>query len=419
MSGNLRILLLSINYAPEITGIGKYNGEMGEWLAERGHEVRVLTAPPYYPEWRVKEGYSARGYQRERIAGVRVWRCPVWVPAEPSGAKRLLHLASFAAGSLPAMLYQIPWRPDVIMVTEPPLACVPQAWLTARLSGAKAWLHILDFEVDAALQLGMLKALGGAQRYFYNIESFLMRRLDRVSTISGNMRQRILKKGVNEDRAQLFPNWSDTDFVRPMPQDNEVRREFGVGSEEVLVLHAGNMGEKQGLDLVLDVADRLRARAEIRFVMVGEGAARDRLERAARRRRLDNVHFFPLQSLERLPLMLAAGDIHLVVQRREAADLVMPSKLTNILAAGRPSVATADPGTELYKVLNEHQCGITIPPDSVTNLAAGIVELADNIEMREQLGQNARRYAERYLDKDAILSRFENSLRDLVEAKQR
>ncbi len=107
----------------------------------------------------------------------------------------------------------------------------------------------------------------------------------------------------------------------------------------------------------------------------------------------------------------------MVVQRREAADLVMPSKLTNILAAGRPSVATADPGTEIYKVLNGHQCGITVPPDSVTDLATGIVELADNTEMREQLGQNARRYAERYLDKDAILSRFENSLRDLVEVE--
>src|SRR5215210_6145190 len=116
--------------------------------------------------------------------------------------------------------------------------------------------------------------------------------------------------------------------------------------------------------------------------------------------------------------MLAAGDIHLVVQRREAADLVIPSNLTNILAAGRPSVATADPGTEIYEVLNEHKCGITTTPDSVTELVAGIVELASNAEMREQIGQNARLYAEKYLDKDEILSRFENALRDLIEVKQ-
>lgn len=409
----LRILIHSINYAPEVTGIGKYNGEMGEWLAERGHEVRVLTAPPYYPQWRVMEGYSARGYRRERIAGVEVWRCPVWVPAKPSGVKRILHLASFAAGSFPAMLRQIPWRPDIVMVTEPPLFCVPQAWLTARLSGAKAWLHILDFEVEAALQLGILRGWSNVQRLLYSIEYFLLRRLDRVSTISGKMWQRVVEKGVPEDRTQLFPNWSDTASVRPMPRDNQVRREFGVESEKVLILHAGNMGEKQGLDLVLDAADQLRERTEIQFVMVGEGAARERLELTARQRRLDNVHFFPLQPLERLPLMLAAGDIHLVVQRREAADLVMPSKLTNILAAGRPSVATADPGTEIYEVLNEHECGITTTPSNVTELVASIVELAGNAGMREELGQNARRYAEHYLDKDEILSRFEDSLRDL------
>jgi colanic acid biosynthesis glycosyl transferase WcaI len=202
-----------------------------------------------------------------------------------------------------------------------------------------------------------------------------------------------------------------------MPRDNEVRREFGIGSDELLVLYAGNMGEKQGLDLVLDAADRLRERAEIQFVMVGAGAGRERLERAAGQRRLNNVRFFPVQSLERLPLMLAAGDIHLIVQRREAADLLMPSKLTNILAAGRPTVATADPGTELYEILNEHNCGITKSPGSVTELVAGITELADNAERREQLGQNARRYAEHYLDRDVILSRFEESLRDLVKVR--
>ncbi len=411
----LRILINSINYAPEVTGIGKYNREMCEWLTERGHEVRIVTAPPYYPQWRVMEGYSARKYQRELMASVQVWRCPIWVPAKPSGIKRMLHLASFAASSFPALLCQIPWRPDIVMVTEPPLFCVPQAWLTTRLSGTKVWLHILDFEVDAAVQLGMLKGWDRAHRFLYAIEYVLLRGVDRVSTISGKMWQRVVKKGIPEDRTQLFPNWADTHFVLPLPRDNEVRREFGVRPDEILVLHAGNMGEKQGLDLVLDVAEQLRERADIKFVMVGEGAARERLERAARQRGLDNVRFFPVQPLERLPLMLASGDIHLVVQRQEAADLVMPSKLTNILAAGKPSIATADRGSELYEVLNQHNCGITTTPGSVTELLTAVVELADNTNVREQLGRNARQYAQSHLDKDKILSKFEEDLRGLVE----
>jgi len=283
------------------------------------------------------------------------------------------------------------------------------------LSGAKTWLHIQDFEVDAALHLGILKGWERLWSLLHRVEYFLMRGVDRVSTISEKMRRRVVEKGICEDRTRLFPNWADDELVRPMQRDNEVRREFGVGSNDVLVLYAGNMGEKQGLDWVLDAAERLRERTSIRFVMVGDGAAQKRLKRVASERKLHNVCFFPVQSVERLPLMLAAGDIHLVVQRREVADLAMPSKLTNILAAGRASVATADTGTAIYEVLGRHQCGITTTPADVRELAAGIVGLAEDAKTRERLGKNARRYAEAYLAKDKILPQFESKLQELVQ----
>src|SRR5215213_8994108 len=265
MSGALRILLHSNSYAPEVTGTGKYNSEMCEWLAAHGHEVRVVMPPPFYPEWRVREGHWAWAYRRERIGGVEVWRCPTWVPAEPSGIKRIAHLASFAASSFPSMLLQVPWRPTVVIVTGPPAFCFPGAWLTARMSGAKLWLHILDFELDAALQLGMLSMGGSIRRFLYATERLLLRRANRVSTISEKMLQRLSDKGVPENRSWLCPNWADTDLVLPLARDNEVRQEFGVGPDQVLVLYAGNMGEKQGLELVLDAADRLRERVDIQF----------------------------------------------------------------------------------------------------------------------------------------------------------
>lgn len=414
----MRILIHSINYAPEITSTGKYVGEMGEWLVAQGHEVRVVTAPPYYPAWQVMEGYSALRYRRERIAGAEVWRCPTWVPAKPSGTKRLLHLASFAVGSFPAMLGQVTWRPEVVMVTEPPVLCVPSSWLVARLCRAKMWLHIMDFEFDVAVHLGMLRGSSGSvRRLLYHVERLLMQRADRISTISERMRYKILEKGISADRTRLFPNWSDIEFVRPLPQDDAVRQEFGAGPNDVLVLHAGNMGEKQSLELVLDAAEQLKDRTEIKFALVGAGAARAKLEEIAEQRRLTNVRFFPVQPLERLPALLAAGDIHLVVQRREAADLVMPSKLTNILAAGKPSIATADPGTALHDIVHGYECGVTTSPGSVAELAASVVELADNPGMRQRLGWNARRYAESYLDKGELLRDFENSLKELVVAR--
>jgi colanic acid biosynthesis glycosyl transferase WcaI len=411
----MKVLIHGINYAPEIIGTGKYTGELGQWLAARGHEVRVVTAPPYYPAWRVGEGYSAGEYRRERIAGVDVWRCPLWVPEKPSGLKRLLHLASFAASSFPIMVRQALWRPDVVLLIEPPLFGAPAAWLTARLCGAGRWMHIQDFELDAATGLGLMD-IRRVRWAIYGVERLLLRGAQRVSTITEAMRRTVVEKGVREKRTRLLPNWSDVEFVRPMARDDEVRKEFGAGPDDVLVLYAGNMGEKQGLDLILDAADELKDRGHIKFAMVGTGATRQRLENAAVRRGLANVRFFPAQPLERLPLTLSAGDVHLVVQRREAADLVMPSKLTNILAAGKPSVATADPGTTLHDVLNDHDCGITTTPGNVADLAAGVVALAEDATMRERLGHSARRYAENHLDKNTILSAFEADLRELAKA---
>lgn len=396
--------------------MGRYTGEMAEWLAQQGHEVRVVTAPPYYPEWRVGEGYSPRSYRCEELNGVEVWRCPLWVPDRPSGVKRLLHLLSFAVSSVPVMLRQARWRPDVVIMVEPTLFCLPPAWVTARLSGAPLWVHVQDFELEAALELGILQR-SGVRRLFYSTEKALLRGADRLSTITETMRRRVVEKGVSPERAVVSPNWSDIRFLRPLEPEAPVRSEFGAKPGETLVMYAGNMGEKQGLEVVLDAAERLRGREGIEFALIGAGAARERLERDATERGLDNVRFFPLQPSERLPEVLAAGDIHLVVQRRGAADLVMPSKLTNILAAGRPAVATADPGTELYRVLTERGCGIPTTPESAGELTRAIEKLAGDAEERGRLGNNARRYAEEHLDKEKILRRFEQELTELCREK--
>src|SRR6266576_4194403 len=162
----MRVLICGINFAPEPVGIGKYTGEMAEWLAGRGHEVRVVTAIPHNPWWRVPPGFRAWRYTREQsfqvsplresrsqrtsAARVDVFRCPLWVPKSPSGLRRLCHLASFGLSSLPTTLWQRTWRPDLVFVVEPTLFCSLQALLVAAWSGAKTWLHIQDFEVDAA-----------------------------------------------------------------------------------------------------------------------------------------------------------------------------------------------------------------------------------------------------------------------------
>jgi colanic acid biosynthesis glycosyl transferase WcaI len=210
----MKILLCSLNYNPELTGIGKYTGDFAAWLAANGHEIRVVTAPPYYPEWRVSSGYSAFMYRFEILSGAYVCRCPLWVPVKPSGLKRLIHLATFAVSSLPVMLRQAIWRPDVVWVVAPAFFSAPGAWLTARLCGAPVWLHVQDYEVDAAFDLGLLKG-PWLKRLVLGMERWMFRRFDVVSTISTRMKDRALAKGVEPARAVLFPNWVDISAIHP------------------------------------------------------------------------------------------------------------------------------------------------------------------------------------------------------------
>ncbi|MGE8613235.1 MAG: glycosyltransferase WbuB [Achromobacter veterisilvae] len=407
----MKILIYGINYAPELTGIGKYSAEMAEWLAARGHEVGVVTAPPYYPQWKVHPGYRAGRYAKETRRGVTVRRAPLWVPGKPGGLKRLVHLASFALSSLPSLWRAAAGRPDIVLVVEPALFCAPAAWLAARLCGARAWLHIQDYEVDAAFELGLLKGKG-LRAAVRRAERWLMRRFDRVSTISNRMLDLALAKGVEPGRAVLLPNWIDVDAIAPR-EGGDYRAELGIPDNAVVALYSGNMGGKQGLQTLADVARRLGREQRLWFVFCGQGPERAPLE--AQCQGLPRVAFLDLQPAERLGELLNTADIHLLPQRAGAADLVMPSKLTGMLASGRPVVCGAAPGTELAAVVA--RCGLVTPPEDGAAMAEAVRKLSYNAQIRETLGAAARQYAQAHLHVDAVLAAAEREFAALVASK--
>jgi colanic acid biosynthesis glycosyl transferase WcaI len=414
----LKILIHGINYFPEQIGIGKYTGEMAAWLAEQGHSVRVVTAPPYYPDWSVGVGYRTWQYRRECVQGVHIWRCPLWVPRSPSGIKRIIHLLSFAFFSLPVMIRQTFWKPDIVMVIEPPLFCAPQAWFTARLSGAKAWLHVQDFEIAAFFGLGFSSS-GLLKKCATAAESRLMRLFDQVSTISKSMLSRISRLRVDESRLFFFPNWVDIKHIHPRREGSDLRHAWEFSDRQRIILYAGSMGRKQGLEIVLDAAAQLAMTyPDAVFLMVGEGTAKADLIAEREKRNLHNIVFKPLQPLECLPDLLAMADIHLIIQKRGIADAVMPSKLTGILAAGGYPIITADEQTELGQFAVQNP-GIAelIEPENKEALIQAISRILSRQGSVADFNSVARRYAEQHLATDVVMKNLENSLLAVIRKK--
>lgn len=417
---NVRIMIYGLNFSPELAGIGKYTGEMAQWLAHHDHEVKVITTPPYYPEWRIGAGYSGWRYQCEKVGAVSVYRAPLWVPLKPKTITRLLHLASFAFSSFPVLLRQLVWRPDVIICIAPSFFCAPATILFSKLSQTPSLLHIQDFEIDAMFGLGMMGSEGLLARFAFGVESFLMRCFDRVSSISHSMCDRLKAKGVAEKSIVHFPNWVDTGFITPQPDGCSYRQQWGFTENDRIILYSGNLGKKQGLEIILNAAQALRYRQNLHFVIVGEGVHKTALVAAAAESALHNVHFYPLQPYQSLPDLLSLADVHLVIQKRGAADAVMPSKLTGILAAGGDAIITADADTELGRLVRDNPGIATLVEPENCAALVGAIEVLTRKEKPtgREYNEVARSYAVEHLGMDSVLIRFEASLQKLATVER-
>lgn len=394
-----RALILGLNYAPEPVGIGPYTTGMAQAFASAGYATRVVAAHPYYPVWRKRPG--DRGWRRSEESGVTLHRCPLYVPERPGGLKRVLHHLSFALASLVPTIRASREKPDFVLVVAPSLLSVPVGLLAARVARAPLWIHVQDFEVEAAFATGLLDAQTVAARMARWLENRLLRSAALVSTISSRMAQRLENKGVAPHRIAELRNWSNTDFATGDPAGTAYRAEWGL-ADRMVVLYSGNIANKQGIEIILAAARRLVHRSDLVFVICGEGPNRANLERLAAG--LPNVQLHDLQPAERVGDLLALAAIHLLPQIAGAADLVLPSKLANMLASGRPVIATAPPGSGLAAEVEG--CGLVTPPGDDAALAEAIERLADQPGVRAEFGKAASERAIRRWGREALLADF-------------
>jgi len=404
---NRRVLILGINCFPELTGIGKYTGEMVNWLAENQYHTTVVTSFPYYPYWEVQAPYSGNFYQKEIFhnSNLVVYRCPMYVPKVPTGLKRLIHEATFLLSSF-FVVFGLLFKKkhDLIFAIAPPFHLGFLALFYRFFKGGKIVYHIQDLQVDAAKELKMLPS--GLFTLLFALERFILKRVNYVSTISAGMINRVKAK---VDQAILFfPNWVDTTNFSPIANRDSLKQNWGFSASDKIILYSGSIGEKQGLDALIRIAKQLESYPHIQFVICGTGPYKEKLTNMAAADSLLNLHFLPLQANDVFNQFLNMADVHLVLQKGDASDLVMPSKLTTILAVGGLALVTANSGTTLNEVVNEHQMGVVIVPEDEALLADTIVEIT--AKDMNVLRANARAYAESYLNKENILKKIIDDL---------
>jgi colanic acid biosynthesis glycosyl transferase WcaI len=409
-----RLLVQTLNYAPDEIGIPKYSTETADFLNGSGFAVRAVTAPPYYPRWQVSDGYRAWWYQQDRHNGIPLLRCPLYVPNKVTGAKRMLHLGSYGVSSAAPVLTQaLRHRPHAVFATAPALTAAPATALAARAVGAVSFLHVQDFEIDIALQMGLLKN-GRAAAALQAFERWVLSRVTYVTAPSPAMVRRLIEKGCAPERTFLFRNWGDTKAIHPHVDGRRWRAKHGIADHETMVLYSGNLAEKQGVFILIEAARAMQQKPHMRLVICGEGPTKAQLmDRALG---LPNVTILPLQPAADLPELLSAADIHVLPQLPEADNLVLPSKLSGMLASGRPVVATVGASSGIADEIAGG--GRIVPPGDPRALAQALIALGEDAAQRRVLGALARQQAERNWDKEVILNGFMERVHHAIDENE-
>lgn len=410
---SMQILIYSYNYYPEPIGIAPLMTELAEGLVKRGHDVRVVTGMPNYPERQVHPDYRKKFYVTEQIKGVTVQRSYMWVRPNPNLIDRILLDGSFVATSLVQALRG--WRPDLVMLTAPPLPVSVPASLLGAIYSCPVVLNLQDILPDAAIHLGILKN-PAMIRVFEALERFAYRSATAISVITDKFTENLHSKGVDPKKITCIPNWVDTSFIRPLDkQPNAFRAAQGLEGKFV-VQYSGNIAHSQGIETVIRAAAQLAHIPEIVFAIAGEAQAVQRLESWCRAEgiSLENIRLLELQPRPELPTMLAAADVGLIVQKRNVVAFNMPSKTQVLMASGRPIIASVPGDGPAAEAIHRSGAGLLAEPESPDSLVQAVLDLYHDPERAVQMGRKGRQFALEHYSFEASLKRYEELFASVI-----
>lgn len=409
----VRVAILGINYAPEPTGIAPYTTGLARGLAARGHQVEVLTGFPHYPQWKRVAG--SVGFRTDELDDqVRLRRLAHHVPRNPGGFGRAAMELTFGL-----QLLTTRWnRPDVVVCVTPPLVAAMLSSVRARLAWGRPAIGLVLHDVYSmgVVEVGAMSR--GSAQLVRALESTAVRLADSVAVIHDGFTDVLVDQlGVDRGRIRAIRNWN---HVRPPDPvaSAAFRKAHGWGSDEVVILHAGNMGAKQGLENVVAAADlAARGDSRVRFILLGDGNQRARLEAAAAG--VPNLEILDPVSEEAFPAALGAADVLLVNERPGVAQMAVPSKLTSYFTSGKPILAATDAVGLTAQEITASGAGVRVPADRPDLLLSEAVRLGTDRAFAAELGEAGRRYSAAVLSADTALDHYERWVVDLADMRRR
>ncbi len=409
----MHILVIGTLYEPDLGPSGPLFTMLCEALVQRGHQVTVITMVPHYPSGQVRQDFRGHWMRRTLENGVEVIRIGLPSLNRNRLPQRLMQFACYQVGTALASLGR---DCDVVLAANPSLTVwLPYAWWTV-LKNKPTIFSVHDVYPDVGIKVGIFrhKAVIAMVRFF---EQYCLDHADIIHVISASFRSNLRAMGVPDEKIHLIEHWVDTGLIQPLPKENNFSQANHLGGE-FNVLYAGNIGFSQGLENVLAAAEILKEQTGIQFIFVGAGAGLPALQTSAAQRGLKNVQFIPFQPRQKLPEVLACADISLVILRRGIGADSLPSKIFSILASGRPVLASVDPGSQAWRLVTQNEIGVCIPPEDPAELAAAILRLREDQDLRRQLGRNGRAMAEQGHSPQAAAQQFETLLQQTIAARQ-
>lgn len=401
----MRVLILTQWYSPEPALLIQ---ELAQTLQKRGHRVTILTGFPNYPSGKIYPGYHIQLIQREILNDIPVVRVPLYPEHSLSCLWRILNYVSFALASS-ILGFFVTSKPDVIFVYHPPLTIGLPAFVLSRLWGVPFVYQIQDMWPETLRATGMVKN-ARLLRWVGRFARWIYKKAHTILVISPGFRQNLIDKGVPESKIRVVSNWIDTDAFKAVDPDRELAENLGL-NERFNIMYAGNMGEAQGLETVLEAAGLLSDIQNVQFVMVGDGTALPRLKRFVEEKSLKNVRFIGRYPHQTMPCLYALADILLVHLKDDPLfRITIPSKTLAYLASGKPIIAAA--AGDVAEMITSAGAGIVCPPENPQALSESVRHLYQlTAEQRLALGERGRQAAAGEYERDILIAKIEEELR--------